>query len=209
MELNEMMDKVHWLGHDSFRIDGEQVVYVDPYDIEPGQKADLILITHVHHDHCSPEDIAKIYKEDTVIVTEKDSAANLQGDIRVARPGDAMVIGGIAIQAVPAYNTNKNFHPRANDWLGFILETQGVKIYHAGDTDFIPEMESVQADVAFLPVGGTYTCDALEAAKAANTIKPKAAVPIHFGSVVGTKADADTFIENLDEGIKGVILLKE
>jgi L-ascorbate metabolism protein UlaG (beta-lactamase superfamily) len=209
MELNEMVGKIHWLGHDSFRIDAGLVIYVDPYEIEPGVKADLILITHAHMDHCSPDDIAKIQKDDTIIVTEKESAAKLGGDVRVVKPGDEISVGGIKIEVVPAYNTNKNFHPKANGWLGFILEIEGIRIYHAGDTDFIPEMENFTVDIALLPVSGTYVMTADEAVEAALAIDPKLAVPMHFGSIVGAQNDADTFKTALEGRLQVAILPKE
>ena len=198
MTILEMLDKMTWLGHDCFRIDGSKTVYIDPYNIEPGKKADLLLVTHDHFDHCSPEDIDKIVQPETVLITEKDAAKKLSGNVKTIEPGDSLAVGDVKIEAVPAYNTNKDFHPKANGWLGFILEMDGVRIYHAGDTDFIPEMEDLNVDIALLPVSGTYVMTADEAVKAALAIDPGVAVPMHYGAIVGDSSDADTFKAKLE-----------
>jgi L-ascorbate metabolism protein UlaG (beta-lactamase superfamily) len=193
MSLKDVLETMTWLGHDGFRIDAARTVYFDPYEIPRGKAADLVLVTHAHFDHCSPEDIARIQGGNTVIVTEKDSAKKLSGDVRIVAPGDALTVAGVRIEAVPAYNVNKNFHPKSNGWLGFIIEIDGVRIYHAGDTDFIPEMRDVRADIALLPVSGTYVMTADEAVEAALAIGPAVAVPMHFGAIVGGAGDADAF----------------
>lgn len=209
MQINTAKEKIHWLGHDGFRIDAEKIIYIDPYQINPGKKADLILITHAHSDHCSPADISKIQKLDTIIVTEKDSAENLEGHIRIVTPGDELTIGAVKIEAVPAYNTNKDFHPKANGWLGFIVEFNGVRLYHAGDTDHIPEMNDFKVDIALLPVSGTYVMTAGEAVDAAISIGPKLAIPMHIGAIVGSDQDAATFKKALEGKIEVAILSKE
>lgn len=198
MTIQEMLEKITWLGHDCFRIDGSKTIYIDPYNIEPGKKADIVLVTHDHFDHCSPEDIDKIVQPETVVVTEKDSAKKLSGNVKSVKPGDSLVVEDVKIEAVPAYNTNKDFHPKANGWLGFVLEMDGVRIYHAGDTDFIPEMEDLNVDIALLPVSGTYVMTADEAVKAAQAIDPGVAVPMHYGDIVGDSRDADTFKSKLE-----------
>jgi len=152
--IKAFADKIVWLGHDGFRIDAEKTVYFDPYQIEGGPVADLILISHEHFDHCSPEDVAKIQAPETVIVTEKDSAKKLTGDIRILKPGEILDLGDVKIEAVPSYNTDKDFHPRKNGWLGFIVELEGVKVYHAGDADFIPEMKDLTWILPFSPYPG-------------------------------------------------------
>ena len=157
---NSILNSINWLGHDSFRIDGKQTIYIDPFHIEPGKKADLILITHEHDDHCSPEDIAKIQGEDTLIITEALSAKKLSGKIKLMKPGDKTEVSGMTIEAVPSYNIDKQFHPRENNWLGFIIEIEGERIYHTGDADFIPEMKEIKTDIALLPVSGTYVMTA-------------------------------------------------
>ncbi len=195
-----MIENIHWLGHDTFRIENDKTIYIDPYELKgKPPEADLILITHDHHDHCSPDDVARVAKDDTVIVTVAAAARRLKGDVRVVKPGESLVVHGILIETVPAYNVNKfrspgvPFHPQESGHVGFILTVGGVRIYHAGDTDVIPEMDDIEADIALLPVGGTYTMTADEAAQAANRIKPKVAIPMHHGAIVGSVRDAQRF----------------
>ncbi len=203
MSVEKISSNINWLGHDSMRIDAENgaEIYFDPYQIGTNPEADLIFITHDHFDHCSVEDVAKIQGEKTVIITEKDSAAKLSGDVRVVSPGDTLAVNGINIEVVPSYNINKDFHPKNNNWLGFIVEIDGVRIYHAGDSDFIPEMKEINTDIALLPVSGTYVMTAEEAIEAALAIKPKLAIPMHYGSIVGDDSDAEKF----KQGLKGKI----
>ena len=188
-----MLDKIKWLGHASIRIEAQKIIYIDPWKIKGGPKADLILISHSHHDHLSPADISKIRKEDTIIVAAGDVAAQLSGDVRALKPGDKITIHGVTVEAVPAYNIGKPYHPKDNHWIGFILTVEGKTIYYGGDTDFIPEMKAIKADIWILPVGGTYTMTAKEAAEEVNMIGPEVAIPIHCGDLVGTLADAATF----------------
>ena len=206
MNIEEAAKKIVWLGHDGFRIDGDKIVYFDPYQISPGTKADLILVTHEHFDHCSPGDIAKIQKPETVIVTEKDSAKKLEGNVKIVRPGQTIDVDEIKIEAVPAYNTDKTFHPKENGWLGFIVEMEGVRIYHAGDTDFIPEMNQFEVDIALLPVSGTYVMTAVEAIEAALAIRPKLAIPMHYGAIVGGDQDAKDFKIALEGKVEVLVL---
>ena len=205
----DMTGNILWLGHDAFRIDAEKTIYIDPYEIGEGPKADLILITHEHFDHCSPDDVRKIQSSDTVIVTEKDSAKKLTGDVRVIKPGDEISVGNIQIKGIPAYNTDKDFHPQKNGWLGFIVGVEGVKIYHAGDTDFIPEMRDLEVDIALLPVSGTYVMTADQAIKAAMAIQPRTvAIPMHYGAIVGGEDDAVKFQQGLKGKMEVIILPK-
>jgi L-ascorbate metabolism protein UlaG (beta-lactamase superfamily) len=201
-----MIEKIHWLGHDSFRLDAEKTIYVDPWKLKKDMPpADLILITHEHDDHCSPQDVAKIAGPETVIVANAASAQKLKkhkAQVRIVKPGDRLSIGGIQLEAVPAYNLNKfrspgnPFHPKEAGHVGFIITAGDQRIYHAGDTDNIPEMSDFEVDIALLPVSGTYVMTAQEAAEAAGRIGPKTAIPMHYGAgVAGTRADAEKFSE--------------
>ncbi len=194
-EIETMMEHVHWLGHAGIKITGETVVYVDPFKIQGGEPADLILITHDHFDHLSPEDIAKVRGEAAVVVAAS-AKHELPGEVIPIKPGEEQTVAGVHVRAVPAYNPEKRFHPKAQGHVGYVFTVGGVTYYHAGDTDLIPEMESVEADVAFLPVGGTYTMDAAQAAQAVDLIKPRLAVPIHWGEIVGSEEDALAFKES-------------
>lgn len=187
------IENIKWLGHASFQIKNSKVIYIDPWKLKTDTPADIILITHGHYDHCSSQDIGKVQKEHTVIVLPVDCASQLSGNIKTIEPGQSLSIEGIAIEAVPAYNIGKAFHPKSNNWVGFIITLDNTKIYHAGDTDLIPEMDAIKADFALLPVGGTYTMDAQEAATCANKIRPKVAIPMHYGSIVGSSTDAQKF----------------
>jgi L-ascorbate metabolism protein UlaG (beta-lactamase superfamily) len=207
MGINDVVKNITWLGHDGFLIKGDgKAIVIDPFQVKQCEPADIILITHEHYDHCSPEDVKKIRKDSTVIVTEAQSAAKLSGDVRVVQPGDKLTVSGIPIEAVPSYNTNKTFHPKENGWLGFIVTVGGVRIYHAGDTDRIPEMGSFQVDIALLPVSGTYVMTAEEAVEAARMIKPKVVIPMHYGAIVGSADDAKRFSEALQGTCEVVVL---
>ncbi len=207
MGVQEVVKNITWLGHDGFLIKGDgKAIVIDPFQVKQCEPADVILVTHEHYDHCSPEDIQKVQEASTVIVTEADSAKKLSGDVRVVQPGDKLTVSGIQIEAVPAYNTNKNFHPKQNGWLGFVLTVDGVRIYHAGDTDLIPEMDSIKADIALLPVSGTYVMTAEEAVEAAKIIKPKLVIPMHYDSIVGSADDARRFSDALSGTCEVVVL---
>lgn len=189
-----MLENIKWLGHAGFKIKGEKTVYIDPFKINDTEPADIIIITHEHFDHLSPEDIKKIQAGKTAIVTTPDCYSKVSGNIKTISPGQSIVVDGIRIDAVPAYNTNKNFHPKGNGWIGVIVAIDGKRIYHAGDTDNIPEIAQLKnIDIALLPVSGTYVMTAEEAADAANKIMPKVAVPMHYGAIVGSRADAENF----------------
>jgi L-ascorbate metabolism protein UlaG (beta-lactamase superfamily) len=190
----DMSPKITWLGHASFRIEGSQTIYIDPWKLKGSPpKADIILITHEHHDHCSPEDVAKVLSPETVIVTEKDAASKLEGNIQIVAPGDTIEVKGVNIVAIPAYNITKQFHPKSKGWVGFIFVLDGTKYYHSGDTDCIPEMENLRPDIAMIPVSGTYVMDVQEALEAVELIKPQKAIPMHWGEIVGCRKDAEAF----------------
>jgi len=188
-----MLDKIFWLGHSSVKIKSDRTIYIDPWKLKNPEPADLILISHSHRDHFSPDDIRKIKKKETVIIATADVAVDLSGDVRAVKPGDRVELPWITVEAVPAYNPGKPFHPKENDWIGFILTVDGRRIYYCGDTDFIPEMKEVRADIMIIPVGGTYTMNAEEAARAVALIRPEAAVPIHYDDIVGSIEDAKRF----------------
>ena len=205
-----MLSNIHWLGHDTFKIIGEKVIYTDPFKIKKKDTADIILITHEHYDHCSPEDVKKIQGPDTVIVAPPDCAGKLSGNIKKVKPGDKITVEGIAIESVPSYNTNKQFHTKDKNWVGYIFTVKGQRIYIAGDTDYIPEMKTFSnIDIALLPVSGTYVMTSDEAVKAALDIKPKIAVPMHYSSIVGSEKDAERFAKGLKGNIEVKILQQE
>ena len=206
--VKDLIERLAWLGHDSYRVDGDLTFYFDPYEIVAGKDADIIFISHEHFDHCSPADVAKIQKDDTVIVADVASAAKLKGDVRTMRPGDRLSVKGVDIEAVPAYNLNKQFHPKNAEMLGFVVTIDGVRLYHAGDTDFIPEMKKLKTDIALLPVSGTYVMTADEAVQAAQAIELKVAIPMHYGAIVGDKSDAEHFRDQM-AGKKEVVILEK
>lgn len=194
--------KVHWLGHDSFVLEGSKVVVIDPFKTKGSFKADVMLISHEHYDHLSKDDIKKFSTSSTKVVAPKICEMDLgplKLDVSYVSPGSKVSIPGITVECVPAYNTNKFkergkvFHPKEEGRVGFIVTLDGVRFYHAGDTDAIPEMKTIDVDVAFLPVSGTYVMTAEEAAEATKMIKAKQFVPMHVGRIVGSRADAEKF----------------
>jgi L-ascorbate metabolism protein UlaG (beta-lactamase superfamily) len=204
MTAEELIAKLHWLGHDSFRLDGPPVIYFDPFKLRgKPPRGDLILVSHEHYDHCSPEDVQKVRGRDTVVLAGGASAQNLR-KARAVKPGDRLTVMGVEVEAVRAYNVNKfrspgvPFHPREADHVGYIVTVEGVRVYFAGDTDHIPEMADIDCDVALLPVSGTYVMTVEEAAEAARTINPRIVVPMHFGSGIGTADDGQRLTELYD-----------
>lgn len=200
MPATSYLQGLSWLGHASFRwLRAGKTVYLDPWKLssEP-HDADLVLIGHPHFDHLNTADVAKVSGPTTEVVTVAECAAKLKeagfsGTVRVVKPGQKLEAQGVSIEVVPAYNIDKNFHLKESGWAGFLVELDGVRLYHAGDTDFIPEMKELKTDVALLPVSGTYCMTAEQAAEAARAINPKVAVPMHYGDIVGTEADAKRF----------------
>jgi L-ascorbate metabolism protein UlaG (beta-lactamase superfamily) len=191
-----MLDNITWLGHDAFQIAASKMIYIDPFQLVGDlEAADVVCITHEHHDHCSPEDVARIRREDTVVVAAVSCRGKVEGDVRFVKAGDKITIDDLVIEVIPAYNVNKRFHPKEAGGVGYLLSVDGSRIYHAGDTDPIPEMEGLDVDIALLPVSGVYVATAEEAVEAATTIGPKLVIPMHYGSIVGSRADAERFKE--------------
>ncbi len=197
--------EISWLGHSAFKIKGGKVIYIDPYQVQNTESADIILITHSHYDHCSIADINKLTKDNTIVICTADCQSNITKiekriDMQVVQPNESMKMGNIKIQTIPAYNISKPFHPKSDGWVGYVIEMGNLIIYHAGDTDRIKEMEKLTGYgkkenkfIALLPVGGKFTMNAEEAAEAAKIIKPTLAIPMHYGSVVGSQQDAENF----------------
>lgn len=199
--------KFHWLGHDGYKltVDGKFNIYIDPYQISSShhnkKDADVVLISHNHYDHLSADDLKHVVGSNTTIVAAAECIEQLKHvkvrEIKGLSPGDKITVHGLIIEAVSAYNTNKQFHPKADGKVGFIIILNDMRIYHTGDTDDIPEMSATEPDIALVPVSGTYVMNAEEAAKAVNEkIKPKKlAIPMHYGSIVGSEKDAAKFKE--------------
>ena len=199
-----LREAVEWLGHSGFRVSaGRSTVYIDPYRVDGGPKADLILITHGHYDHFSPHDLERLCHERTWVVGPPAVAERAPGRVASVAPGaefSAEELPGLEVTAIAAYNTSKRdasghlFHPREAGWVGYELNLRGERLYHAGDTDVIPEMDAVAGvEVALLPVSGVYVMTAGEAVEAARRIQPAVAVPMHWGQHIGTREDAEAF----------------
>jgi len=217
--------EIKWLGHSGFLIKNSKIIYIDPFKISgDSEKADLICITHSHYDHCSLEDIHKIVKEGTRIIMPADCQSKINRfdipmKIEIIDEGKEIDISGdgIKISAFPAYNINKLFHTREMGGLGYLIKMKEVMIYHSGDTDVIPEMQKLtgyhqegKQFIALLPVGGRFTMSAEEAVEAAKIIKPNLAIPMHYGTIIGSEEDAKEFKDLCEEeGIKVEILKKD
>ena len=211
-----MLENIEVLYHSSIKISKNKVIYIDPFKIDKNYNdADIVFITHDHFDHYSEEDIDKVINENTTIIIPEELLTKIlrkginKNAVITVESNKEYMVQGIKFETIPAYNTNKTFHPKENDWVGYIITLDGIRYYIAGDTDITEENRKVKCDVAFVPVGGTYTMDFKEAAQLINEIQPKIAVPTHYGSVVGTKQDATDFIKLLHPSIKGIILMKQ
>ena len=212
-----MTDNIRVLTHSSIRIATDAgVIYVDPFHVkDTPQDAAFVFVTHDHFDHFSPEDIAKVSGPETVLVVpekmKKKAENETAGSLTVVtvKPGETYRIGDLAFETVPAYNKIKPFHPRSAGWVGYVFSTDGKRIYVAGDTDATREAGQVSCDVALVPVGGTYTMNPAQAAGLVNAIRPSAAIPTHYGSVVGSKGDAEQFAGQVDPEITVRIIMEE
>ena len=198
--------KLYWLGHACFKIEYKGLsIYIDPFQIKE-DRADLVLVTHDHFDHCSLEDLKKL-KGDFEIIAPLSCKEKLKGfKVKPIKPNEELMAKGVKIKAVPAYNINKFrepgkvFHPKEADYVGYILQLGEASVYHAGDTDFIPEMKGLKVDIALLPVSGTYVMTVDEAVEAAKAISASIAIPMHYGSIVGSKRDAEEFVKRVKNG---------
>lgn len=208
-----MLDNIEVLIHSSIKFSKDIIIYFDPYKINKDyHDADIIFITHSHYDHYSPLDIKKVIKDNTIVVCPKDVKEellklNINNIIEVVPNKDYEVLN-IKFKTIPAYNVNKNFHPKENNWIGYLINYNNVKYYIAGDTDITEENKNIICDVAFVPIGGTFTMDYKEAASLINEIQPKIAVPTHYGLIVGNKDDGIKFSELLNNSIECKIYIK-
>jgi L-ascorbate metabolism protein UlaG (beta-lactamase superfamily) len=193
-----LLDRFTWYRQASYRWAGDGLtVYIDPWQVPEGQDpADVIFLTHAHFDHYSQEDIDRLRKDDTEIVATRDLAQELSGNVTAVAPGDSGETKGVRYQAVPAYNVLEDrlqYHPKENRWVGYVLTLGGRDVYHAGDTDHLPELESISVQTAFVPIGGTFTMDPGQAAGLVKAMRPSLAVPMHYGFVCGSPEDAERF----------------
>lgn len=200
------LDGVSVLKHNSIKIKKEKIIYIDPFQIDiPLHDADLILCTHSHYDHFSPKDILAVANESTVIITTQDCKPEiekmgfLEENVYYVKDYEEFNFEDIQIKTIPAYNKYKEFHPKSNKWVGYLIKMEGIRYYIAGDTDKTREASHIECDVAFLPVGGTYTMDYIEAASLTRKIKPKFVIPTHYGSVVGDIECGILFKELINE----------
>ncbi|MEM0332159.1 MAG: MBL fold metallo-hydrolase [Archaeoglobaceae archaeon] len=194
---------LEYIRHAGFKVKGTKVIYLDPYQIPKNmEKADLILVTHDHYDHLDLNSIKQIYKEDTVLVAPEGCKLK-EIKIQPIKIGQELSFGSVKVKAVPAYNLNKPYHKKGMG-VGYVVDIDGVRIYHAGDTDRIPEMKEISVDIALLPVGGTYTMDLKEAIAATKDIKAEFFIPMHYGAIPNTAAD----VEKFKKEVKNAVILK-
>ncbi len=209
-----MIERIHWLGHASFRINGSPheeapTIYIDPWQVPAGSPpADLILISHDHHDHYSPDDIALIRRPHTVIIANQRAAAQIGSDAQILRPWQGAInYQSVSVRATPAYTINQNYHAKSYEGIGFLITMLRHDIYYAGDTDLIPEMDKIGCDIALLPVGGSFTMNYEEAAKSVKRLRPQYAIPMHYGrEIPGSKSDGHYFCQMVNSGTQAIEL---
>ena len=207
-----MKNKITVNTQSSIRIESEKIIYFDPFKISSAANdADVIFITHGHSDHFSPEDIRKVQKPDTIFVIPESMEKALKkagySNLRLLTPGEKTTVQDIPVEAIPAYNNIKPFHPKKNGWLGYIITIEGQRIYVAGDTDVTPEAKAVSCDIAVIPIGGTFTMNYNKAADFINELHPKTVIPTHYGSIVGSADDGESFRKLVRPEIEVVIKL--
>jgi L-ascorbate metabolism protein UlaG (beta-lactamase superfamily) len=206
--LSQVLERLLWLGHSSFIYEGDPLIYFDPYALHRLRPADIILVGHDHPRHCSPGDIDKVRRAHTVILADEHAVKLIDPPTIAMTPGQQEIVADFLIEAVPAYNLRTSFHPRRKNYLGFIVTVSGLRLYHAGDTDFIPEMHDLDVDIALLPISGFTVMNAEEAAQAALALHPQVAIPMHYGTAYGTMEDAEHFRALLDGKVRVEILSK-
>ncbi len=198
-KIRSVVDRIRWLGHASFKLKGSKTIYIDPWKLPAGEggDGDLVLVTHDHYDHCSPPDIRKALGPDGKVLAAECCKVKYPRADKYTLPWMKHRLAGINVYATAAYNINKQFHPKELGHVGYVIDFEGVRIYHSGDCDAFPHMKDISCDIALLPVSGTYVMDPLEAVDACNLLNPQVVIPMHWGDpdVVGTKTDAERFAE--------------
>ncbi len=208
-----MLENITINTQSSIRIATDKIIYFDPFKIEKeAHDANYIFITHDHYDHFELESIKKLMKEDTIVIFPDSMFIKIvpyinRDNARGVNPNEEYNINGLLFRTIPSYNLNKDFHPKANKWVGYVLELEDKEVLVSGDTDATEELLNTKCDIAFVPIGGTYTMNYEEAAKAINTMKPSIVIPTHYGSIVGNKSDGESFASLLDNDIECIIKL--
>ena len=209
-----MLERISINEHSSIKIKDKLVIYFDPFRIKENlHDADIIFVTHSHFDHYSSEDINKVIKNDSILVfpksMEKEIVEYIQNyNVILMDPFETKDILGIKVEGIPSYNINKPMHPKDNNWLGYIVTINDQRIYVCGDTDINDDVVKIKCDIALVPVGGTYTMNAIEAAELVNKITPRVAIPTHYGTLVGKVEDGEIFKKNINENIKVIEIIK-